>query len=125
MDMSLSFPVVILISTVLMAATIILSAGLILRIRPLPYLQALEIAAFANLLGKLFISVFHWSDMISYSLLPIAQLFLSYIFFSPSVTKLLLYWILSIALYLAIHLLVTSYLGWTFMFPIWAPKLFE
>ncbi|HUI31279.1 MAG TPA: hypothetical protein VLX91_13805 [Candidatus Acidoferrales bacterium] len=125
MDMSLSFPVAILISIVAMAVTIIVSAGLILRIHPLPYLQALEIAAFAYLLGKLFISVFHWSDMISYSLLPIVQILLSYLFFNPTVPKLLLYWILAVALYLAIHLLLTSYFGWTFMFPIWAPRLFE
>ena len=123
MNIALSFPVGILISILLMATTIVVSAGLVLRIRPLPYWQALLIAAVANLLGKLFVSVLHWPGVVSYSLPTIVQLYLSYVFFKPSVSKLLLYWISGFALYLVIHLLITSLFGWTFMFPFWAPRL--
>jgi hypothetical protein len=122
-NIALSFPVGILISILLMAATIVVSAGLVLRIRPLPYWQALLIAAVANLLGKLFVSVLHWPGVVSYSLPTVVQLYLSYVFFKPSVSKLLLYWISGFALYLVIHLLITSLFGWTFMFPFWAPRL--
>ncbi len=123
MNIALSFPVGILISILLMATTIVVSAGLVLRIRPLPYWQALLIAAVANLLGKLFVSVLHWPGVVSYSLPTVVQLYLSYVFFKPSVSKLLLYWISGFALYLVIHLLITSLFGWTFMFPFWAPRL--
>ena len=123
MNIALSFPVGILISILLMATTIVVSAGLVLRIRPLPYWQALLIAAVANLLGKLFVSVLHWPGVVSYSLPTIVQLYLSYVFFKPSVSKLLLYWISGFALYLVIHLVITSLFGWTFMFPFWAPRL--
>jgi hypothetical protein len=123
MNIALSFPVGILISILLMAATIVVSAGLVLRIRPLPYWQALLIATVANLLGKLFVSVLHWPGVVSYSLPTIVQLYLSYVFFKPSVSKLLLYWISGFALYLVIHLAITSLFGWTFMFPFWAPRL--
>jgi hypothetical protein len=122
-NIALSFPVGILISILLMATTIVVSAGLVLRIRPLPYWQALLIAAVANLLGKLFVSVLHWPGVVSYSLPTVVQLYLSYVFFKPSVSKLLLYWISGFALYLVIHLLITSLFGWTFMFPFWAPRL--
>jgi hypothetical protein len=81
------------------------------------------IAAVANLLGKLFVSVLHWPGVVSYSLPTVVQLYLSYVFFKPSVSKLLLYWISGFALYLVIHLLITSLFGWTFMFPFWAPRL--
>jgi hypothetical protein len=122
-NIALSFPVGILISILLMATTIVVSAGLVLRIRPLPYWQALLIAAVANLLGKLFVSVLHWPGVVSYSLPTVVQLYLSYVFFKPSVSKLLLYWISGFALYLVIHLVITSLFGWTFMFPFWAPRL--
>jgi hypothetical protein len=122
-NIALSFPVGILISILLMATTIVVSAGLVLRIRPLPYWQALLIATVANLLGKLFVSVLHWPGVVSYSLPTIVQLYLSYVFFKPSVSKLLLYWISGFALYLVIHLVITSLFGWTFMFPFWAPRL--
>jgi hypothetical protein len=123
MDIPLPMPAGIVISIVLMSVAIVLSAGVVLRVRPLPYLQAFEIAAFSYLLGRLFVSVLQWPDVVSYSLAVIAQLFLSYIFFNPTVLKLVFYWILAFALYLLIHLLITSLLGWTFMFPFWAPKL--
>lgn len=120
--MTLPDPVGIVISIVLMAATIIASAGLILRIRPLPYVRALLIAAVANLLGKVFVSVLHWPGAISYSLPTVAFLILSYIFFKPTLLKLFLYWIAGFAFYLVIHLLITNLFGWTFMFPFWAPR---
>jgi hypothetical protein len=121
--MPLPDPIAILISIVLMAATIVVSAGLVLRVRPLPYARALLIAAVANLLGKLLVSVLHWPGAVSYSLPTLAFLALSYVFFKPSVAKLLLYWITGFALYLLIHLLITALFGWTFMFPFWAPRL--
>jgi hypothetical protein len=121
--MALPDPVAILISIILMAATIVVSAGFVLRIRPLPYGRALLIAAVANLLGKLFVSVLHWPGAVSYSLPTIVFLCLSYVFFKPRVSKLFLYWILGFALYMVIHLLITSLFGWTFMFPFWAPRL--
>jgi len=116
-------PVAIVISILLMATTIVVSAGFVLRVRPIPYWQAVIIAAIANLLGKLFVSVLHWPAAISYSLPTIAFLGLSYVFFKPSVPKLGLYWILGFALYLVIHVLITTLFGWTFMFPFWTPKL--
>jgi hypothetical protein len=123
MEITQSFPVGILISIFLMAVTIVVAAGVVLRIRPLPYWQALVIAAVANLLGKLFVSVLHWPGIISYSLPTIVQLYLSYVFFKPTFAKLMLYWISGFALYLVIHLVITSLFGWTFMFPFWAPRL--
>jgi hypothetical protein len=116
-------PVAIVISILLMATTIVVSAGLVLRVRPIPYWQALTIAAIANVLGKLFVSVLHWPAAISYSLPTIAFLGRSYVFFRPSVPKLALYWIIGFALYLVIHVLITTFFGWTFMFPFWAPRL--
>lgn len=121
--MALPDPVAILISILLMAATIIASAGFVLRIRPLPYGRALLIATVSNLLGKLFVSILHWPGAVSYSLPTIAFLALSHVFFKPMVPKLLLYWITGFALYLVIHLLITTLFGWTFMFPFWAPRL--
>jgi hypothetical protein len=122
-NMALPDPVAILVSILFMAATIIASARLVLRIRPLPYGPALLIAAVANLLGKLFVSVLHWPGVVSYSLPTIAFLGLSYVFFKPSVSKLFFYWILGFALYLVVHLLITRLFGWTFMFPFWAPRV--
>ena len=60
--------VAIVISIILMAITIVVSAGMVLRVRPIPFSQALLIAAVANLLGKLFVSVLHWPGIVSYSL---------------------------------------------------------
>jgi hypothetical protein len=123
MNIPLPFLVAISVSILLMAATIVVPAGVVLRIRPLPYWQALMIAAVANLFGKLFVSVLHWPGVVSYTLPTIAQLYLSYVFFKPSVSKLLLYWIAGFALYLVIHLTITALFNWTFMFPFWAPRL--
>lgn len=115
--------IAIAVSIVFMAVTIIVSAGVILRIRPLPYAQALLIATVANLTGKLLVSVLHWPALISYSLPTAAFLILSAVFFKPSPVKLISYWLFGFALYLAIHLLITSFFGWTFMFPFWTPRL--
>ena len=121
--MVLPDPVGIVVSILLMAITIIVSAGLILRIRPLPYGPALLIAAVANLLGKLFVSVLHWPGPVSYSLPTLAFFVLSCMFFKPTLPNLLLYWVAGFALYLVIHLCITMLFGWTFMFPFWAPRL--
>jgi len=45
------------------------------------------------------------------------------VFFKPSPFGLLVYWLFGFALYLAIHLIITSLFGWSFMFPFWAPRL--
>jgi hypothetical protein len=121
--MTLSNPIAILVSIIFMATTIIVSAGLVLRIRPFPYAQALLIATVSNLLGKLFVSVLHWPAAVSYSLPTLAYFVLSVVFFKPSPFRLLVYWLFGFALYLAIHLILTSLLGWSFMFPFWAPRL--
>ena len=122
LNMTLPDPIAIVVSILLMAVTIVVSAGLVLRIRPLPHGRAPLIAAVANLLGKLFVSVLHWPGAISYSLPTIAFLGLSHVLFNPSHARLLLYWIVGFALYLVIHLLITTLFGWTFMFPFWAPR---
>lgn len=121
--MAIPDPVGILVSILLMAVTIVASAGLVLRIRPLPYGPALLIAVVANLLGKLLVSVLHWPGAVSYSLPTLAFLVLSYVLFRPTLPKLLLYWAAGFALYLVIHLCIAMLFGWTFMFPFWAPRL--
>ena len=115
--------IAIVVSIVLMAFTIIVSAGVVLRVHPLPYAQALLIATVANLAGKLLVSVLHWPGAVSYSLPTLAFLILSAVFFRPSPVKLIYYWLFGFAMYLAIHLLITSLFGWTFMFPFWTPRL--
>lgn len=121
--MTLPDPVALVISILLMAAIIVASARLVLRVQPLPYAKAVLIAATSNLLGKLFVSILHWPGVVSYSLPTIAFLFLSYVFFKPTISRLIVYWLAGFALYLAIHLLITDLFGWTFMFPFWAPRL--
>ena len=120
--MILPDPVAILVSIVFMAVTIVVSAGVVIRIRPLPYAPALLIAAVSNVLGKLFVSGLHWPGAVSYSLPTLAFLILSVVFFKPGVSRLLLYWLFGFALYVAIHLLIALLLGWTFMFPFWVPR---
>ena len=122
--MLLPDPVAMVVSIALMALTIIVSAAVVLRVRPLPYGQALLIAASANLLGKLLVSVLHWPAAVSYSLPTVVFLVLSMLFFSPTLARLLTYWLFGFALYLVIHLLITWLLGWTFMFPFWKVNLF-
>ena len=121
--MMLADPVALVVSILLMAATIVASARLVLRIHPVPYAKALLIAATSNLLGKLFVSILHWPGIVSYSLPTVAFLVLSYVFFKPTIPKLIVYWLAGFTLYLAIHLLIANLFGWTFMFPFWAPRL--
>lgn len=120
--MTIPDPVAIVVSIVLMAVTIVVSARAILGIRPLPWARALLIAAVSNVLGKVFVSFLHWPAAVSYSLPTLAFLVLSYFFFKPTVPKLIVYWLFGFVLYLAIHLFVTNAFGWTFMFPFWAPR---
>jgi hypothetical protein len=44
--------------------------------------------------------------------------------FKPKFDKLSLYWLTGFAAYMAIHILISTLFGWTFMFPFWAVKLF-
>ena len=121
--MTLPDPVAILVSIILMAVTIVVSARVILGIRLLPWSRALLIAAVSNILGKVVVSILHWPGAMSYSLPTLAFLVLSHLFFKPTLPKLVLYWLFGFALYLAIHLLISNLFGWTFMFPFWAPRL--
>ena len=123
MNFNLPFVVAISISILLMASTIMVSAFFVLRVRPLPYWQALVIALVSNLLGKLFVSILHWPGVISYSLPTLVSLGLTYQFFKPKFSMLMLCWIVGFAMYLIIHLLITNLFGWTFMFPFWAPRI--
>jgi hypothetical protein len=113
-----------IISIALMASTIVISSGLILRTRPLPYAHALLIATVANGLGKMFVSMLHWPGVISYSLPTLSFLVLSWLLFKPSPIKLLTYWLFGFVLYLLTHVFISSLFGWTFMFPFWRPRLF-
>jgi len=90
---------------------------------PIPYAQALPIATVSNLLGKFFVSVLHWPGAISYSLPTVAYFILSVVFFKPTFQKLIVYWLVGFAMYLAIHVVITLLFGWSFMFPFWVPKL--
>jgi len=120
--MTIPDPVALVVSILLMATTIVASARLVLHVHPMPYAKALLIAATSNLLGKLFVSMLHWPGIVSYSLPTIAFLVLSYVFFKPTIPRLIVFWLAGFALYLAIHLLISGLFGWTFMFPFWAPR---
>lgn len=112
------------LSIVLMALTIVFGERLVLRLKRLPIWQALVIAATSNLLGKLFVSVLHWPAPLSYSLPTLSFLLLSYFFFKPKISKLILYWLAGFAAYIVIHIGISTLLNWTFMFPFWEVKLF-
>ncbi|MFN7986495.1 MAG: hypothetical protein U0529_03420 [Thermoanaerobaculia bacterium] len=121
--MHLPDPVGIAISIVFMAVTIVVSAGAVLKVRPLPILRALVIASVSNLLGKLLVSVLHWPALVSYAIPTAAYFALSVHFFRPTLPRLVAYWVSGFALYLAIHVVLTNLLGWSFMFPFWRPRL--
>lgn len=108
-----------IISICLMAVTILIGNRVVLKNKPAPYRQALVIAVTCNLLGKLFVSVLHFPVYASYSLPTITYFFLSWYFFRPSVRKMFVYWVVGFTAYLAIHILITVFLDWTFMFPFW------
>jgi hypothetical protein len=112
-----------LISIVLGSVTVLVGWRVVLGTKPLPIGAAIFITAVDNSLGKLFFSVFHFPAALSYSLPTLAFLILSYFFFKPTLTKLFLYWLVGFAAYLVIHVLISSLLGWTFMFPFWKPHI--
>jgi hypothetical protein len=115
----------IIISIILMATTILIGNLVVLKIKPQPLLKALVIATVSNLLGKLFVSVLQFPAAISYAVPTLAFFVLSYYFFKPTLRKLFLYWIVGFASYLLIHILLSSLLDWTFMFPFWRVRLFS
>jgi len=123
--MEISPTIGIIISIILMAITILIGNFAVLKVKPQPIIQALIIASVSNLLGKLFVSVFHLPGAISYSVPTLAYFLLSYTFFKPSPKKLFLYWIVGFAAYLVFHVLLSSLLDWTFMFPFWRVRLFS
>jgi len=112
------------LSIVLMAVTILFAERIVLRLKRLPIWRALVIAATSNLLGKLFVSVLHWPAALSYSLPTLSFLLLSYVFFKPKIGKLIIYWLVGFAAYIAIHIMISTFFDWTFMFPFWEVKLF-
>jgi hypothetical protein len=114
----------IVISILMMAATILIGNIAVLKVTPQPVLHSLLIATVCNLLGKLFVSVLQLPGTISYSVPTLAFLLLSYYFFRPTATKLMLYWVVGFVAYLVIHILLSSLLDWSFMFPFWRVRLF-
>ena len=114
----------LVISICLMSVTILVGWRVVLGKKPLPIVPSLIIAAVANLLGKLFVSVWHLPPALSYSLPTVSFFILSYLFFKPTVSKLIAYWLVGFAAYLIIHVIISSAFAWTFMFPFWKPKLF-
>ena len=114
----------LVISICLMSVTILVGWRVVLGTKPLPVVQSLIIAAVANLLGKLFVSAWHLPPALGYSLPTLSFFILSHLFFKPTFPKLIAYWLVGFAAYLIIHILISSALGWTFMFPFWKPKLF-
>jgi len=111
------------LSIVLMALTILFGERIVLRLKRLPIWQALVIAATSNFLGKLFVSVLHWPAALSYSLPTLSFLLLSYVFFKPKIGKLIIYWLVGFTAYMVIHIMISTFFGWTFMFPFWEIKL--
>jgi len=112
------------LSITLMALTILFAERIVLRLKRLPIWQALVIAATSNLLGKLFVSVLHWPAALSYSLPTLSFLLLSYVFFKPKIGKLIVYWLVGFAAYIVIHIMISTFFDWTFMFPFWEVRLF-
>jgi hypothetical protein len=110
-----------IISIVLMASTIVSSAMIVLK-RKISFSLigiALLIATVSNLLGKLFVSMLHLPGWISYTVPTIAFVILSHYFFRPSFRKLIVYWLVGFAFYLIVHVLISFFFDWTFMFPFW------
>lgn len=112
----------LIISILLMALTILFGNWVVLRYKPTPYRQALLIATTSNILGKLFVSFLHFPAWVSYSIPTLAFFLLSYYFFKPSLKQMILYWLAGFVSYLAIHILISIFFGWTFMFPFWDIK---
>lgn len=110
-----------LVSIALGSVTVLVGWRVVLGTKPLPIGTAVFITAVDNSLGKLFFSIFHLPAAVSYSLPTVVFLILSYYFFKPTMAKLILYWLVGFAAYLVIHVLISSLLGWTFMFPFWKP----
>jgi hypothetical protein len=110
-----------LISIALGSLTVLVGWRVVLGTKPLPVAAAIFITAVDNTLGKLLFSFFHLPAAVSYSLPTALFLTLSYFIFKPTLAKLLLYWLVGFAAYLVIHVVISSLLGWTFMFPFWRP----
>lgn len=109
----------LLVSIVLMSCTILFAARVVLGRPYSPYWQALAIATTANLLGKVMVSGLRLPAFVSYSVPTFAFLVLSVLFFKPTPLRLVLYWAVGFAAYLAIHVVLSVTLDWTFMFPFW------
>jgi hypothetical protein len=77
----------IVISIVLMAVTIRIDAGVVLRPKTPPVGRALLIATVSNLLGWLLVSVLRWPGAASYALPTVAFFILSYASFRPTITR--------------------------------------
>jgi hypothetical protein len=115
--MTLNSVLGILISVVCVAATIVWGAKVVLKLQRAPWGRALVIAATANVLGKVLVSVLHRPAVISYAVPTLAFLLLSHPFFRPTFSMLIGDWLARSAAYLGIHAALAVRLGWTFMFP--------
>ncbi|MGO9641074.1 MAG: hypothetical protein ACLP1Y_07215 [Candidatus Acidiferrales bacterium] len=113
-----------LVSIALGSVAVLFAWRVVLGTKPLPFGAAVLISAVDSSLGKLCASVFHLPAAVTYSLPTAVFLILSYYFFKPTIAKLLLYWLVGFAVYLAIHVFISSAFGWTFMFPFWKPHIF-
>jgi len=113
-----------IIAILLMAVTILIGNAIVLKVNPQPIGKALIIAAVSVLLGKWFVSFLHLPSIISYSIPTLSFLILSYLFFKPTIIKLIIYWAVGFAAYLVIHILASSIFNWSDMFPFWKVHLF-
>jgi len=113
-----------IIAILLMAVTILIGNAIVLKVKPQPIGKALIIAAVSVLLGKWFVSFLHLPSIISYSIPTLSFLILSYLFFKPTIIKLIIYWAVGFAAYLVIHILASSIFNWSDMFPFWKVHLF-
>ncbi len=114
----------IMIAILLMAVTILIGVQLVLKIKPLPVVQAIIIATTSVLLGRWFVAVLHFPAILSYALPTASYFILSYVFFKPTAIKFVLYWLVGFAAYLIIHILASSIFNWPYMFPFWPVRIF-
>ncbi len=102
------------------AAVILVCAWYILRVRPLPSVRALLIAAGAHLIAK-------GADLLGVPLsvvllIPgLVHLVLSYFAFRPTIARLLVYWVADFVIYMVIHVLLSVLFDLNFLFGVWIP----
>jgi hypothetical protein len=105
------------------AAIIAVCAKLVLRVRPLPILQALLISTVGNLLAKLSDVVLDWPSVISFLIPGVVNPVLAYGLFKPTLPRLMADWIAGFLLYFVVHVVLMQLFGLTFLFSAWTPQL--